>query len=266
MSEPARKQVAHVMETPVAANPPTSMMEALSQAIRDPNLNMDNLERMAALYERLTDRQAETAFNEAMNEAQADLGPVAADANNPQTKSKYASYPTLDRVIRPVYSRHGFSLSFGTDDGAPADYVRVSCRVSHRAGHSRNYHVDMPADGKGAKGGDVMTKTHAVGAAMSYGQRYLLKLVFNIAVGDDRDGNAPAGQVQLISVQQLSTLNNLMEEAGADRDKFLNYLQLDTLAHVPAKRYGEVVNLLAQKKAAAAKVAAQGASDFPGDR
>jgi hypothetical protein len=47
-----------------------------------------------------------------------------------------------------------------------------------------------------------MTKTHAAGAAMSYGMRYLLKMIFNVAVGeDDRDGNeveaprqnAPAG-------------------------------------------------------------------------
>ncbi len=50
----------------------------------------------------------------------------------------------------------------------------------------------MPADGKGAKGGDVMTKTHAVGAAKSYGKRYLLKDIFNIAIGEeDTDGNVP---------------------------------------------------------------------------
>ena len=50
----------------------------------------------------------------------------------------------------------------------------------------------MPADGKGAKGGDVMTKTHATGAAVSYGMRYLLKMIFNVAVGeDDTDGNGP---------------------------------------------------------------------------
>jgi hypothetical protein len=35
----------------------------------------------------------------------------------------------------------------------------------------------MPGDGKGAKGGDVMTKTHATGAALSYGQRYLAECV-----------------------------------------------------------------------------------------
>jgi hypothetical protein len=69
----------------------------------------------------------------------------------------------------------------------------VICRVSHQNGHSRTYQIDMPADGKGAKGGDVMTKTHATGSAVSYGMRYLLKMIFNIAVSDkDDDGNAAA--------------------------------------------------------------------------
>ncbi len=36
-----------------------------------------------------------------------------------------------------------------------------------------------------------MTKTHATGAGMQYGMRYLLKFSFNVAVGeDDDDGNA----------------------------------------------------------------------------
>jgi hypothetical protein len=50
----------------------------------------------------------------------------------------------------------------------------------------------MPTDGKGAKGGDVMTKTHAAGAGMQYGMRYLLKGIFNVAIGEeDKDGNDP---------------------------------------------------------------------------
>lgn len=69
--------------------------------------------------------------------------------------------------------------------------MRVLCYVSHTAGHTRTYQCDMPADGKGAKGNDVMTKTHAAGSAASYGMRYLLKMIFNIAIGEDEDdGNA----------------------------------------------------------------------------
>src|SRR5215469_12318340 len=57
-------------------------------------------------------KSAEMDFNIAMNAVQSELGRIAPDLNNPQTKSKYASYAALDRVIRPIYTKHGFSLSF----------------------------------------------------------------------------------------------------------------------------------------------------------
>ncbi len=157
----------------------------------DPNISVEKIERLMALWERIEARKAQTAFNAAMSAAQAEMKPVAADATNPQTRSRYASYEALDRALRPIYTKHGFALSFNTGDAPGADVVRVLCEVTHSAGHEKLYKADMPADGKGAKGGDVMTKTHASGAAMSYGMRYLLKMIFNIAVGeDDTDGNA----------------------------------------------------------------------------
>jgi ERF superfamily len=135
--------------------------------------------------------QAE-AFEGAMSAVQGEMRAVATDSNNPQTRSKYASYYALDRALRPIYTRHGFSLSFDTADGAPDNFLRIVCYVGHRCGHSRTYHIDMPADGRGAKGGEVMTKTHATGSAVTYGQRYLLRMIFNIATGGDDDGNAAA--------------------------------------------------------------------------
>lgn len=155
------------------------------------NAAIDVIERLAMLREKEMNRNAEIEFTTAMNAAQSELGRIAPDLTNPQTHSRYASYAAIDRVLRPIYSKHGFSLSFDTGDAPHADMVRAICYVSHRAGHTRTYRVDMPADGKGAKGGDVMTKTHATGAAMSYGMRYLLKFIFNVAIGEeDTDGNA----------------------------------------------------------------------------
>jgi hypothetical protein len=154
---------------------------------------IDVIERLAALQEKALDRHAEIQFNEAMNLAQTEIVRVAPDLTNPQTHSRYASYAALDKALRPVYTKHGFSLSFDTGDTPQPEMVRVLCYVSRR-GHTRTYKVDMPSDGKGAKGGDVMTKTHATSAAMSYGMRYLLKYIFNVAIGeDDADGNSPTG-------------------------------------------------------------------------
>jgi hypothetical protein len=62
--------------------------------------------------------------------------------------------------------------------------------LGHVSGATRRYQIDMPIDTKGARGGDVMTRTHATGSAFSYGKRYLLIGMFNLAIGDDDDGNA----------------------------------------------------------------------------
>ena len=191
---------------PVVATP----MRLIELAV-EKGADISTIERLVALQEKMLNRDAEIAFNAAMNQAQKAMGRVAVDLENPQTRSKYASYAALDRVVRPIYTEHGFSLSFDTGE-APAEIVRSVCHVSHEAGFTRTYHVDMPADGKGARGGDVMTKTHATGAAMSYGQRYLLKYIFNVAIGeDDTDGNNGELIEAIKKIEAITSIDELQK-------------------------------------------------------
>ena len=246
MSEPAKKMVVMNKDgqlEPLKTDPLISMIE---RAARDPQVDIDKMERLVAMQERAMARTSEQSFNDAMTKAQGAMHRIAADSTNPQTRSKYASYAALDRAMRPIYTANGFALSFGTEEGGAADYVRVTCHVSN-SGFTRKYQVDMPADGKGAKGGDVMTKTHAVGSAMSYGQRYLLKLIFNIAVGEDEDGN----DTQRVTQDQAGEIQALMDDVGADRDKFLNYMRADSIAHIPASKFKVAIAALEKKRTAA---------------
>jgi hypothetical protein len=174
-------------------NDAAALMQIISRAATDSAIDIDKMERLFKMHGEIVARSAEMAFNTALSAVQAKSRRVEADASNPQTSSKYASYAALDRALRPLYTEEGFSLSFDTGDAPAPEQVRIVCYVSHSGGHSRKYHIDMPADGKGAKGGLVMTLTHATGAATAYGMRYLLKMIFNIAVGeDDDDGNLGA--------------------------------------------------------------------------
>lgn len=223
-------------------------MDMIIRAATDPTIDVDKMERLMAMHERLSTRQAEGRFNDAMADAQSEMRPVAVDAENRETHSKYASYAALDRMLRPIYAAHGFSLSFDTGDGAPENCIRVLCYVGHSGGYTRTYRVDLPADGKGPKGGDVMTKTHAAGSAFTYGQRYLLKLVFNVAVGElDDDGNG-AGDGDSITPEQKEELIALMRETESDTAKFLKYLGVATIDVLPAKRFGAAWQALQTKK------------------
>lgn len=205
---------------PLAVVPEESgtLMKIIAQAARDPEVDINKMERLMQMHERLSAREAENVFNAAMTECQIEMKPISADATNPQTRSKYASYAKLDSVLRPIYTGHGFALSFDEGDSPKPDYVRVLCYVSHIGGHSRTYRRDMPADGKGAKGGDVMTKTHAAGAAGSYGSRYLLKGIFNVAVGEsDNDGNGDDGLAESVIDGHLTKIDEAKDEASLKR-------------------------------------------------
>ena len=166
-----------------------SLLAVISRAASDPSIDIEKMERLMAMKERMDARNAESEFNSAMMRVQAKMGRISADATNPQTRSNYATYGKLDKALRPIYTAEGLSLSFGTE-AAPEGYVGMVCFVSHVGGHTRTYTAQVPSDGKGAKGNDVMTKTHAFGSGTSYGMRYLLKMIFNVAIGEeDDDGN-----------------------------------------------------------------------------
>lgn len=227
-----------------------AVLSMISRAASDPNCDLDKMERLMALRKDMLAQQAEQDFNRAMNRAQSEMGRVKTNQKNDQTHSKYADYAALDRALRPVYVAEGFALSFDTADAAEG-MVRVLCHVSHAAGHTRTYRADMPNDGKGAKGNDVMTKTHASGAAMTYGMRYLLKMIFNVAIGeDDTDGNQP---VPRITQEQEAELRDLAESVGADMPNYLRYLKIAKLSDLRASSFKAAVAALEAKKTRADK-------------
>jgi len=197
---------------------PKTAMDLLAVALQK-DAAIDVIERLAALQREAMARQDQIEFSDALNRVQAEIPRIAPQLTNTETGSKYASYTAIDKVIRPIYSKEGLSLSFNTEDCPLADYVRICCYVSLR-GYTRKYQVDLVADGKGPKGGAVMTRTHASGAAISYGKRYLVNMIFNLSIGEqDTDGNLAtngelAEQVEWIqNAKDLDELRRLYQDA-----------------------------------------------------
>lgn len=227
--------VVEQLPTVVDSIPPaTTMLQVIERAALNPQVDIDKMERLLAMKERMDLKEAEAAFNEAMTKCQSEMGRISTDAENSQTHSKYATYGKLDRELRPLYVRHGFSLSFSTADSPLPACIRVTCTVA-RGGFSRQYQIDMPNDGKGAKGNDVMTRTHATGAAAQYGMRYLLKMIFNVAIGeDDQDGNTervnPKDHGEQLTDKQIGYVNEFVvafrNALNADVDEELKAQQI----------------------------------------
>jgi hypothetical protein len=233
-----------------------ALMMMVERASRDAAVNIDKMRELLAMRKEIMNAANEQRFNDAMALAQGEMEPIWRDASNTQTRSKYATYFALDRAVRHIYTKHGFALTFNTEDGAAPGWIRIVCYVTC-VGHTRKYQRDMPADGKGAKGGDVMTLTHAAGAAGTYGQRYLLIGIFNLAIGEDRDGNDPT-TLSFVSEKQVTELQQKIFDVAGERSdhllaRTLKYLSiggphLETLADLPAKEFNNAIGEIEKQR------------------
>ena len=113
---------------------------------------------------------------------------------NDQTGSPYARYESILNKAKPVYTNHGFALSFGTDSSPLESHIRITCSVTHEKGHSKDFFVDLPMDSTGIKGNVNKTQIHGTGSTYSYGKRYLITMIFNIEIANEDDDGVKAGK------------------------------------------------------------------------
>jgi Zn-dependent oligopeptidase len=222
------------------------MVQVIERAASNPNIDVEKMERLLAMQERIMAQNAKVAFNEAMRAAQAEMPKIRRNKENTQTSSMYADLEQITDKAVPVYTRHGFSLSYGTADCPTPGHARITCVCAHVQGFERTYQADVPLDLTGLKGNQNKTATHGFGSTMSYGRRYLVCLIFNIALtNEDQDGNQPS---DCITEEQVANLTALMTEVKASKELFLKFLRVESLDKLPAKKYSAAVKALEAKR------------------
>lgn len=199
------------------------MIAFMERMAVNPDVTIDKMERMLQMQERILDRNAEQSFSSDMVAAQSLMPAIKTTSWNDQTKSNYAKLDAIVTQASPVWTKAGFALSFAEDDCPNKEMIRVVCDVRHREGHCVRYHHDLPLDDSGIKGTTNKTATHATGSTMSYGRRYLTCMIFNIATGDDVDGNQPVQQ--FIGDNQVLEITAYIQENGLDEAEVLKFMR-----------------------------------------
>ena len=229
----------------------TTPMDLLNRAI-ERGCDADQLDKLVGMMERLEKNRAEVAFNAAMNAAQKEMPAVVKNDNNPHTKSRFANLEGVQHVVKPIYAKHGFALSFSEKPATREGWLHINCEVGHVGGCTRHYSLEVPPDGTGAKGGtSSMNAVQGIGSSVSYARRYLLLQIFNITVAnEDNDGNGVGG---CISLEETEAVNKLIDECKAvgnpvDFPAFLRWLKVETLADVPRNRVKMALEYLNKKK------------------
>lgn len=229
-----------------------AIIEVIERAARDKSIDIEKMERLLQMQERIMARDAEANFNTAMVRAQTQIRHVLTESRNDHTKSNYAKLDAIDKVARNVYTTEGFSLSFDSADCPLDGHIRVICYVAHIAGHKERRQIDIPRDDKGAKGGDTKTATHGQASAFTYGKRLLTMGIFNIVTTNDKsddDGNA-AGGVAKITDSQTKTMTDKIAEMvrlGGSESQFYKWAGFTQPSDCNADVYVGVMSMLKDK-------------------
>lgn len=228
-------------------------LDAILRAAQDPGMDVAKMDALIGLYERMQDRAAKQAFDAALVACQAEMPRITKDAKviNHKTgavQSRYATLERIDSIVREIYERHGFSVSYNTAPAENGKFV-VTASVRHAGGHTEPYRIPLALDETGSK-----NATQGMGSVMSYGRRYLLCSIFNIITeGEDNDGQSKA-EVPCITEHQALTIDTLLKDQNRDRNKFFAWVSDQAKAtvteckQIPASLHPAIMQALTVKK------------------
>lgn len=206
-----------------------SMNNFIAQAACNPNMDMDKFERLIQMKQEQEERQAKQEFQAAFAKMQIDLPEI--EHNKKGHNYTYATFDSINAMVKPVMQRHGFGLMFNVSQDSN---LKVTGILMHEAGYSMTTSMSLPLDKSGSKN-DVQ----AVGSSTSYGKRYVLCALLNIATaGEDDDGTYNAKR---ITAAQRLILEKALFELPEEKQKAF-YTKYGEAGNV---RKGEFQNILA---------------------
>jgi len=241
---------------------PSALLRLIETVAIDPQAEVEKLDRLIPMYERLKAKEGELVFNSAKGRILKKLSrinivksmPVVQEMENGKcdhSTFRYAPLEEIDKHLRPLLVEENMDLSY-SDEPRAGGGIAIRGRLKHLpSGHFEDSFMSAPMDTSGGK-----SAVQGVGSTNSYLRRYIVCNIFNIVViGDDHDGNGEA-----IDKDQASTIVNLITKARVG-SKFLKYMRARSIeeagsleaavATIAARDYRKAVTTLKHRIAKA---------------
>lgn len=237
LSKPGQTQVEPIVSENAA------VMAIIERAALNPDVDAAKMDQLFALQEKVLARNARTEYYRALA-MMAGAMPAIAENGRGHNQTKYAKWEDIQSAITPILGQFGFALSFRTKVEDKA--IRITAILAHREGHTEENELLLPADKSGSKN-DVQ----AVGSSITYGFRYTACALLNIQTGVTDDDGRAAGGAETISDEQVVRLQTLIQNAGANKAKFLEHMKVESLETMPVAVFDAAIAALNRKKEAA---------------
>ena len=212
----------------------TTMMQIISRAAADPACDLDKMERLLSMKERIDKEENSRQFNADMASMQIEMPSIAERGNGHNIK--YATFEDINDVAKPIMSKYGFAVSFKVVETEKG--VRVTGLLLHRSGHREETEMTFPSDTSGSK-----NAVQALGSSISYAKRYIMCAMLNITTRGEDDNGFAAVPVAKVTAMQALSIQSLLERCPpALKEGFLNIE--GSPENIDRGRYSEVLSKL----------------------
>ena len=231
----------------------TVLLQVIARAAGDSRIDLDRMERLMAMEERLSAKRAERAFVDAMAKFKETAPEIMKDKHvHFDTRDQGGSvdyyHAPLGGVVAAVVGglgTVGLSHTWEIDQSSPM--IKVTCVLTHTGGHSTRTSMQAAADNSGKK-----NAIQQVASAISYLQRYTLLAATGLATQDmdDDAGNTGAGgdDIVRLSEEQIKDLDRRLVETKSNKASFLNYMRVRSLDEIQAAAYQDCVRVIENKR------------------
>ena len=218
------------------------MLSIIERAAKDPSVDIDKMERLLSMAERMQAKNAEQQFAEAFVALQNDL-PVIVASTVIQNRGKYERFEDVMKVVGPLLVKHGFTVSFSMD--FKENRVLETCHLRHIAGHLQSNSFAVRTSGK------ADSETQADCKAATTAKRNALLNCLNIVIRQDalldEDGNDATIEGAPITWDQAEYLREQVRETKSDEASFLRFAGASKYEDIGSARYDSLVRALAKK-------------------
>lgn len=217
----------------------TAIMDIPSQAVTPMDMlqlaigkgaELEQLEKFMDLAERWQKGEAKKLYVTAMAKFREEAPEI--ERTKKGHNSKYAGLAESLASIKECLANNGLSHSWKTDQNEKL--IRVTCEVTHTAGHSEKTSLEAYPDDSGKK-----NAIQSIGSTVSYLQRYTLFSLLGLASKEmDNDGGAP---IEVINEELANTIHATLTENEIPMDGFMAWLKKDikveSIEAIPLKSY-----------------------------
>ncbi|MDP3534052.1 MAG: ERF family protein [Halomonas sp.] len=191
----------------------TAIIQVIERAALNPDVDIDKMERLLQMQERVMDRQAMMAYSAAMAAMQTELPSI--EERGQTNNGKYATLEDIVDTVRPVMQTHGFAVSFRIQTQERG--IQVTGVLMHKDGHREETSMLLPADMSGNK-----NAVQAFGSSTSYGKRYVLSALLNITTRGQDDNGHTSTRAKLVTPFQAGQIQRLISQCPATTQEWFS--------------------------------------------